>query len=73
MKIGASYGIQHTFLQYIQPILAEVPENEDQAGLELPEVNRLLQLLTKRASMNLLTGVGLPLISEKRVIGLIFI
>ncbi len=72
-NIGASYGIQPTFLQYIQPILAEVPENEEQAGLELPEVNRLLQLLTKRASMNLLTGVGLPLISEKRVIGLIFV
>jgi len=72
-NIGASYGIQPTFLQYIKPILAEVPENEDQAGLELPEVNRLLQLLTKRASLNLLTGVGLPLISEKRVIGLIFI
>jgi len=72
-NIGASYGIQPTFLQYIKPTLAEIPENEDQAGFELPEVNRLLQLLTKRASMNLLTGVGLPLISEKRVIGLIFV
>ena len=72
-NIGASYGIQPTFLQYIKPLLAEVPENEDQADLELPEVNRLLQLLTKRASLNLLTGVGLPLISDKRVIGLIFV
>ena len=50
-----------------------MPENDDQAGQELPQVNRMLQLLTKRASLNLLTGVGLPLISEKRVIGLIFI
>lgn len=72
-NIGASYGIQPTFLQYLKPILAEVPEKDDQAGQELPQVNRMLQLLTKRASMNLLTGVGLPLISEKRVIGLIFI
>jgi len=72
-SIGASYGIQPTFLKYVEPVLAEVPENDEQAGLELPEVNRLLQLLTKQASMNLLTGVGLPLISEKRVIGLIFI
>ncbi|MCD6425069.1 MAG: GAF domain-containing protein [Anaerolineales bacterium] len=72
-NIGASYGIQPTFLQYLKPILAEIPEKEDQAGQELPQVNRMLQLLTKRASMNLLTGVGLPLISEKRVIGLIFI
>jgi len=72
-NIGASYGIKPTFLQYLNPILAEVPENDDQAGQELPQVNRMLQLLTKRASLNLLTGVGLPLISESRVIGLIFI
>jgi PAS domain S-box-containing protein len=71
--IGATYGIQPTFLQYVQPILAEIPEKEDQIGEELPQVNRMLQLLTKRASLNLLTGVGLPLISDKRVIGLIFI
>lgn len=72
-NIGASYGIQPTFLKYLQPILAEIPENEDQAERELPQLNRILQMLTKRASMNLLTGVGLPLISEKKVIGLIFI
>lgn len=72
-NIGASHGIQPTFLQYLKPILAEIPENDDQAGRELPQVNRILQLLAKRASMNLLTGVGLPLISENKVIGLIFI
>lgn len=72
-KIGASYGIQPTFLQYLKPILAEIPEDDEQAEKELPQVNRILQLLTKRASMNLLTGVGLPLISDRKVIGLIFI
>jgi len=72
-QIGASHGIQPTFLKYLEPVLAEIQENDDQAGRELPQVNRILQLLTKRASMNLLTGVGLPLISEKKVIGLIFI
>jgi len=72
-NIDATYGIQPTFLKYIKPILAEIPEKEDQVGEELPQINRMLQMLTKRASMNLLTGVGLPLISDKRVIGLIFI
>ncbi len=72
-KIGATYGIQPTFLQHVEPVLAEISDSEDQAAQELPQVNRMLQLLTQRASMNLLTGVGLPLISEKRVIGLIFI
>jgi PAS domain S-box-containing protein len=72
-NISASHGIQPTFLQYLKPILAEITEHDDQAERELPQVSRILQLLTKRASMNLLTGVGLPLISEKKVIGLIFI
>jgi PAS domain S-box-containing protein len=72
-NIAAAYGIQPTFLKYIQPILAEIPEDKDQKDFGLPEVNRLLQMLTKRASLNLLTGVGLPLISENKVIGLIFI
>ena len=72
-NIEASHGIQPTFLQYLKPILAEVPEKEDQVGEELPQVSGMLRLLTRRASMNLLKGVGLPLISEKRVIGLIFI
>lgn len=72
-RVGASYGIPPTFLEHIEPLLKEVPEDEDRAGKELPEVNRLLQMLTKRASLNLLTGVGLPLISRKKVIGLIFV
>lgn len=72
-RVGASYGIPPTFLEHIEPLLKEVPDDEDQAGKELPEVNRLLQMLTKRASLNLLTGVGLPLISQKKVIGLIFV
>ncbi|MFO7944965.1 MAG: ATP-binding protein [Anaerolineales bacterium] len=71
--VGASHGIPPTFLEHIEPLLKEVSEDEDQSGKELPEVNRLLQVLTKRASLNLLTGVGLPLISRKKVIGLIFV
>lgn len=72
-SIGASYGIPPTFLKNVEPLLAEVPEDQEQAGRELPTVNRLLQMLTKRASLNLLTGVGLPLVSRKRVVGLIFV
>lgn len=72
-SIGASYGIPPTFLKNVEPLLAEVPEDQEQAGRELPAVNRLLQMLTKRASLDLLTGVGLPLVSRSRVVGLIFV
>lgn len=71
--ISASYGIPPTFLENVTTILAEIPEHEEQAEIEVPQVSRLLQLLTQRASLNLLTGVGLPLISRKQPIGLIFI
>lgn len=71
--VAASHGIPPAFLRYLDPLLAAVPENKDQAHFELPEINRLLQTLTRAASMGLLTGVGLPLIVRQQVIGVIFI
>jgi PAS domain S-box-containing protein len=71
--LAASHGIPSTFLRYLDPLLAEVPDHEDPARFELPEINRLLQNMTRSASMGLLTGVGLPLIVRERVIGVIFI
>jgi len=71
--VAASHGIPPAFLRYLDPLLAAVPENKDQAHFELPEINRLLQTLTRAASMGLLTGVCLPLIVRQQVIGVIFI
>lgn len=71
--LAASHGIPATFLRYLDPLLAAVPEHKEQAQFELPEINRLLQNLTRAASLGLLTGVGLPLIVREQVIGVIFI
>ena len=71
--INVSKGISTGFLRQIEPLLAEVPEREEPAEYELPEINRLLQSLTRAASLGLLTGVVLPLIARKQVIGVIFI
>ncbi len=71
--VSASIGIPSAFLRYLDPLLAAVPDHEDPARFELPEINRLLQQLTRMASLGLLTGVGLPLIARKKVIGVIFI
>ncbi len=71
--VAASYGIPSAFLRYLDPLLAAVPDHEDPARFELPEINRLLQNVTRAASMGLLTGVGLPLIVHERVIGVIFV
>ncbi len=72
-KVAASHGLPPTFLQQINPLLAKVPDYEDPARFELPEINRLLQSLTRMASHNLMRGVALPLIAHQRVVGLTFI
>jgi PAS domain S-box-containing protein len=71
--VAASHGIPPAFIRYLDPLLAAVPDHEDPAGFELPEINRLLQTLTRTASLGILTGVGLPMIVRRRVIGVIFI
>jgi len=72
-KVAASHGLTPEFLHQINPSLAKVPDYEDPARFELPEINRLLQSLTRSASNNLLRGVALPLIARQRVVGLTFI
>ncbi len=72
-KVAASHGIPPAFLRHLDPLLSEVPDNEDPARFELPEINRLLQKVTRSATLGLLTGLGLPLIARQRVIGVIFV
>lgn len=72
-KVAASHGLTPAFLQQIDPVLAQVPDHDDPARFELPEINRLLQSFTRSASQNLLRGVALPLIAHQRVVGLTFI
>ena len=71
--VAASQGIPPVFLRQLEPLLADVPEGEEPASEELPEINRLLQRLTRAASLGLLSGVVLPLIARKQVLGVIFI
>jgi signal transduction histidine kinase len=71
--VSALHGIPPAFLRYLDPLLSAVPDNEDPARFEIPEINRILQKLAQVASLGWLTGVGLPLIAGQRVIGVIFI
>lgn len=71
--VAAIHGIPPALMRYLDPLLAAVPDTDNPAGFELPEINRLLQQLTRSVSLGLLTGVGLPLIARGQVIGVIFI
>jgi signal transduction histidine kinase len=72
-KIATSLGISGGLARYLEPLLAQIPDNQDPARFELPEVNRVLQSLARTVGLGLLTGVGLPLITRERVIGVIFV
>ncbi len=72
-RVAAAQGIPPAFLRQLEPLLVDIPEHEDPGRYELPEINRLLQGLTRAASLGLLTGVALPLIARRQVIGVIFI
>src|SRR3990170_4833451 len=72
-NVAAYHGIPSALIRYLDPVLAAVPDYEDAARFELPEVNRLLQRIAREVSLGLLTGVGLPLIIQNRVLGVIFV
>ena len=55
-KIATSLGISASLARYLEPLLAEIPDNEDPARFELPEVNRLLQNLARTVGLGLFTG-----------------
>ncbi|NMB60022.1 MAG: PAS domain-containing protein [Chloroflexi bacterium] len=72
-KIQTSVGIAPAFLRAITPLLADIPSSVESVEAEIPEINRLLDHMTFAASMGFLTGVGLPLTSLQKVVGVIYI
>lgn len=71
--VATSYGIPPAFLNYLDPLLKAIPDQEDPAKFELPQINLLLKKVTRVASLGILDGVGLPLVYRSRVWGMIFI
>jgi PAS domain S-box-containing protein len=72
-RISTSYGINPAFLKHLSPLIEAIPDHSDPARFELPEVSRRLQRITESATLGLLSGVGLPLIAHKEVLGVIFV
>lgn len=72
-RVAASHGIGEQLLKYLDALLARLPETENPAHFEIPEINRTLKEIARQVSLGLLTGVGLPLIARNQVIGVIFI
>jgi PAS domain S-box-containing protein len=71
--VATAHGIPASFLRYLNVLMAQVQPHEDPTRFELPEINQLLQEITRSTSLGLLVGVGLPLIAFERLIGVIYI
>jgi signal transduction histidine kinase len=73
-RVVSSQGLPQAFLNYLTPLLHEIPQEPENPGSkEIPVINQLLKRLTFAASWGLMTGVGLPLVARKQVVGVIFI
>ena len=72
-RVASTFGINDEFVQYLDPLLSDIPDHGDPARFEVPEINRRLQRITQATSMGLLTGVGLPMNVKGEVVGVIFI
>lgn len=68
-----SAGISPEFLEELSPLLKAIPDHDGPEDLEIPEINRILNQLTFAAAYGLLSGVGLPMITQNQVLGIIFI
>jgi PAS domain S-box-containing protein len=71
--VAVSRGILPSFLRSLETLLAAVPERQEPANFEIQEINRLLQVITRSASLGLLSGVGLPLVAKEKVVGVLFV
>jgi PAS domain S-box-containing protein len=72
-QLQVTEGISSAFIKELRPLLKEIPDSEDPEQFEIPEVNRILSKFTFASTLGLLSGVGLPMVTRKRVVGLIFI
>ncbi len=72
-RLRAYVGIPEQFVSAFDPLLADIPDQGDPERFEIPEVSRRLQRIGEVATLGLLTGVGLPMVARKEVVGLIFI
>jgi K+-sensing histidine kinase KdpD len=71
-KVAVENGLNPAFVRIIEPQLAQIP-TDSTARYDLPEINRLLTSITRVASQGFLTGVGIPLVARKKIVGVIFI
>ena len=67
--LAVSKGIPPALSEYLENWLRSLPENAPEDSQYVPEVNKMLSDI----SMGMITGVGLPLLVQRKPIGQIFV
>jgi K+-sensing histidine kinase KdpD len=69
LSLAVADGLPDAIKRFLVSWLEKIPPIQDPKNLQIPELNRFLQQI----SMGALSAVGLPLIAQGEVIGLIYI
>lgn len=69
LSLAVANGLSDAIQRFLESWLEKLPPIQDPQNLQLAELNRILQ----QVSMGNLSAVGLPLIAQGEVIGLIYI
>lgn len=72
-SVAATHGLPPSVVSSLTRLVRDVPPHEDVWRYELPELGRRMEVLTRVASLGLLTSVGLPLAVQGEVLGAIFV
>jgi PAS domain S-box-containing protein len=72
-RIAASVGVAPTFLESLASLLKEFPPTERSEQALLPEIDRRLRTITRRASQGWLASLGLPMVARGNVVGAAYI
>lgn len=72
-RVAAAHGVASKFIRFLEPLLKQIPEQDEPESSEIPAITRIINEISSLASYGLLTGVGLPLVARGKVIGVTFI
>jgi PAS domain S-box-containing protein len=72
-RIAASVGVAPAFLKALENVLREIPRTDDPRRNLLPEIDRRLQQITRKASLGWVASLGLPMVTRGAVVGAAYI
>ncbi|NPA30607.1 MAG: GAF domain-containing protein [Chloroflexi bacterium] len=72
-RLVAAYGLPAHVVRTLDDLVQDVPLHQDPLTWEYPEIRRRLEWLTFVGSLNLEQGVGLPLLTQDQLLGVLFV